>query len=156
MSEQTQDLERPKHRNQHPPAVTKAKQQRYLQVMSETGSHAQACKSAQISENAPCLWAQRSRVFAKEWELARERGEKVLLLKYESNLDQVLLPDNQLNIEDFAKLQNSRFFRMKRLDPRYRDNATVEVNVKGPAAVQINLGAPTQSTKADAQAEAET
>lgn len=149
----TQLMERPKHRNQYPPAVTKAKQQRYLQILRETGSHAKSCQAAQIAPVSPFEWATKSALFAKEYEAAKTQGEQVLLKRYESNLDAVLLPDEDMKLDDFARLQNSRFFRMKRLDPAYRDNAVVQVNAAGPVAIQLNFGACTQSTQAPTQDE---
>jgi hypothetical protein len=91
--------------------------------------------------------------FAKKFEAAKEAGNKVLLSRYETNMDAVLMPETPMNTDDFARLQNSRFFRMKRLDPQYRDNAVVQVNAVGPVAIQLNFGASTQLTQAAEQAE---
>lgn len=143
---------KPKHRNQHPPAVTKAKQTQYLTALIATGSHSQACKAANCGMSSATDWAAANIVFAKRLSDAREKAEKNLLLRYEDSLDETVL--NAVSIEDFAKVQNSRFFRMKRLDPRYRDNAVLAINATGPVAMQLNFNASPQLTQADTQAEA--
>lgn len=140
MSEQAVET-RPKHANQHLPAVTRLKQRTFLHSLIQHGSNGKACKAADIDEATPIKWASKSEQFAKAWDEAKLKGEKALLLRYETHLDKVLLPDEDMSIDDFARTQNSRFFRMKRLDPAYRDNAVVNVTANGPLAIQFNLGA---------------
>ena len=123
---------KPQHkgRNATPLALTRAKQQTYLQQFSLTGSHAKACTAAQIDLSTPKQWSYKSELFQKAWDRARELGEAVVLSRYETSMDAVCLenPEVQQNPETYAKIQNSMFFRMKRLDPRYRDNAP-QVNI---------------------------
>ena len=141
------DIEKPKHRNQHPPAVTKAKQRAFLEHLIQCGRVPLACKLAKIAENTPYQWAVRSEDFAKRFSAAKIHGEKVLLSAYEEQMDSVCL-EQAVSMDDYARTQNSRFFRMKRLDPAYRDNAPTGLTINGPVAVQINY-----TSKQPAQAE---
>lgn len=147
----TLPAEKPKHRNQHPPALTKAKQRTFLQALKQTGSIAQAAKATGIDPANPHYWASTSVHFAKAFSEAREFGEKVLLDHYESTLDETVLghPD----FESVVKSQVLRMFRMKRLDPRYRDNAPTNVNVTGPVSIQLNIGASVQAIQAPDKAD---
>jgi hypothetical protein len=152
MATNTALTERPRHANQTPPALSRRKQQAFLQHLTTTGRLSQSCTVAQCSTAQPYEWAKRSVVFAKAFEEAKIAGEKVLLAAYEHDMDMTLLPEQPMNIDDFARTQNSRFFRMKRLDPAYRDNAVVNVNAVGPVAIQFNLNTSMQPTQAAAQA----
>ena len=154
MAPETAIVDRPRHPNQYPPAVTKAKQAIYLKTLATCGIHSRASQAADVALNQSCQWASKNKEFAKAYESAKIAGERVLLLAYESNLDTVLLPETDMSLDDFARLQNSRFFRMKRLDPQYRDNAVVQVNAVGPVAIQLNFGTPalTQTPQAGEQA----
>lgn len=121
-------------KNQHPPAVTREKQKQFLLNLARSGQHAKSCALAGISINVPWLWADKSDVFAKKFQLAKEAGEKVLLAAYEQDLDAVVAEPACL-----PYTSNLRMFRMKRLDPRYRDSqAAVQVNV-GPAAIVLGV-----------------
>jgi hypothetical protein len=123
-----------RHANQYVPAMTRQKQRDFLLVLSRTGQHSKSCAAVQIATSTPYDWADRSVDFAKKLKAAQEMGEKVLLAAYEADLDAVVA--EPLFIQH---TQNLRMFRIKRLDPRYRDSvAAVQVNV-GPAAIVMNI-----------------
>lgn len=143
---------KPKHRNQHPPAVTKAKQRIFLVTLRDTGSISTAIKAAHIDPSAPHYWALANAQFSKALQAAREFGEKVLLDRYESSLDTTVLDHD--TFDEVVRSQVLRMFRMKRLDPRYRDNAVLAINATGPVAMQLNFNASPQITQANTQAEA--
>ena len=146
--------DKPKHRNQHPPAVTKAKQRLFLNTLRQTGSIADSCRAANVDSSAPHYWASASTHFAKAFSESRAFGEKVLLDTYESTLDDTVLghPD----FDSVVRSQILRMFRMKRLDPRYRDNTVIAINNTGPVAMQLNFNASPQITQADTQADDKT
>ena len=128
--------------NQHVPAQTRVQQSLFLKALAVSGTVKAACARVNIP-SVKCVyeWASASKVFSKRFDEAREKGEKRLLLRYEEHLDETLLPELAMPIEDFSRTQISRMFRMKRLDPRYRDNApAVNVNV-GPVAIQFVMQA---------------
>lgn len=129
-----------RHANQTPLAQTQQQQRLFLAALAHSGTIKAAAHVAEIkSLNQVYAWASASVVFAKSFDIARNKGEKALLLKYEEHLDATLLPEQGMPIEDFSRTQISRMFRMKRLDPRYRDNApAVTVNV-GPVAIQFAM-----------------
>lgn len=133
-------MPKPKHRNQHPPAVTKAKQRDFLNMVQTTGSHGLACKAADIHIATPTIWANKNELFRKNWEKARELGEQVILLKYETSLDSTVLDHD--SFDEVCKSQVLRMFRMKRLDPRYRDNAPAQVNIAGPVNILFGSDQP--------------
>lgn len=141
-------IEKPKHRNQTLPTVTKANQAKFLALLSTTGEFRQSCKLLHIDYSTPYQWAVRSELFAKRLELARAAGEKVLLDRYEEQIDQRVFVG-----QSDPQSAVLTMFRTKRLDPRYRDNAVVNVNAVGPVAIQFNLSASAQPTQAGEQAE---
>ena len=124
-----------RHPNQVSPAMTLARQRQFLELLAQTGRVKQTCDELGMSLYTPYAWAQRSERFAKNFEAVKQKAERVLLAQYEGTLDDVVLQAK--DIVDFYKVQNSRFFRMKRLDPLYRDNAQVAI-ISGP--VQITFG----------------
>lgn len=122
------------HRNQYPPELTRKKQAQFLTLLARTGQHVRACAVVGINVNTPLLWADRNAWFSKKLDEARAAGEKVLLMAYEADLDAVVAEPACL-----PYTANLRMFRMKRLDPRYRDSvAAVQVNV-GPAAITLGV-----------------
>lgn len=121
------------HRNQHPPELTRKKQAEFLLLLAKTGQHVRCCQAVGIDNSRPLQWADKNELFAKRFEEAKKKGEQVLLLAYEADLDAVVAQPLFLQ-----HTSNLRMFRMKRLDPRYRDSATVQVAVLGPA--QLVLG----------------
>lgn len=128
-------LEKPKHRNQHPPSITKAKQRDFLTVLvHERGNIRRACLRLGIGETMPHEWASKSAEFAKRLEEAKALGEKALLDWYENKVDE--RADAGKEDPQSAVLT---MFRMKKLDPRYRDNAQVNVIATGPLNITSSL-----------------
>ena len=145
MSMDTPDLpEKPAKRNQYAPAVTKAKQERYLEARQRTGSHRDACAYADCDASMPFYWASKNLLFSKRLDQVTQQGDKVLLSRYESTLDQAVLGSD--TIDNVAKTQVLRMFRMKKLDPSYRENAQVQVHAVGPIAIQFNIAVPASPT----------
>ena len=129
-----------RHPNQYPATHTRTQQALFLKALAQCGTVKSACQQANIASIALIYqWVSASTRFSKRFEEARVKGEKKLLLRYEEHIDETLLPDTPMPIEDFSRTQISRMFRMKRLDPRYRDNAVVSVNAVGPCAIQFNM-----------------
>lgn len=131
-------IERPRHANQTPPAVTKLRQNDFLQLLSLTGQFRQSCLKLGIENAMPYKWAKQSEAFRKRLDEARAAGEKVLLDRYEEIIDQ-RVETGQIDPQSAVLTM----FRTKRLDPRYRDNAVVNVNAVGPVAIQFNLSPST-------------
>lgn len=139
---------KPRHANQTPPSITRANQNKFLELLALTGEFRPSCDAIGISYNSPYQWAIKSDAFAKRLDAARAAGEKVLLDRYEEQIDKRVFMGS-------ADPQSAvlTMFRTKRLDPRYRDNAVLEINAKGPVAVQLNFGALPQVTHAATQAD---
>lgn len=127
---------KPRHPNQTPPALTKLKQQRFLEHLSQTGEFRKACDVIDCHYTQPYQWAYKSEGFAKRFEEARRRGEQVLLDRIEEHIDNRVFAG-----KDDPQSAVLTMFRTKRLDPRYRDNAPTQVNISGPVAVQLNFTA---------------
>jgi hypothetical protein len=122
------------HKNQYPPELTRRKQGDLLRLLAETGRLKAACQAVGIDPSTPFQWANNNPNFAKKLDEARMAGEKVLLCEYEEDLDQVVANRKYITVSG-----NLRMFRMKRLDPRYKDSNQVNVQVNGPAAIQMGV-----------------
>ncbi len=123
-----------RHPNQFNPAVTKSKQVEFLARFATTGRWTASCKAAGIAPVTPYQWASKSAAFAKKLDEARELGSKALLAEYEGKLDHETLS------QPFDKVTGTlTMFRMKRLDPAYRDNAQINVVATGPIAVNLGM-----------------
>ena len=144
----TLPVERPRQPNQTPPAVTRLRQQQFLDLLSSTGNSKQSCLQLGLHPQSPYVWALKSEVFAKRFEQAKELGEKVLLAEYEDKIDQ-----RAMEGKDDPQSAVLTMFRVKRLDPRYRDNAPTNVNIAGPVSIQLNIGASVQAIQAEPKAE---
>jgi hypothetical protein len=121
--------------NQYPASLTKQKQRDFLDALSQTGRHVQSCAVAGIVQSVPYQWASSNKEFAKRFEAAKAKGEKVLLDSYEDLID-----NRTAKGQSDPQSAVLTMFRTKRLDPRYRDNAVVQVNAVGPVAIQLNFG----------------
>lgn len=141
-------LDKPRHANQTPPALTKQRQDQFLRMLSQTGQLRATCTALALDTSTPYNWASRSERFAKRFEDAKAAGEKVLLDAYEEKVD-----ERAFTGQSDPQSAVLTMFRMKRLDPRYRDNAVVQVNASGPVAMQLNFNAPMQTPQAETQAE---
>ena len=141
-------LDKPRQANQNPPAVTKLKQQKFLEQLSQTGEFRKACQAVEIDYTTPYQWAYKGEHFAKRLEEARTRGEKVLLDRVEEQIDSRVFAG-----KDDPQSAVLTMFRTKRLDPRYRDNAPTQVNLTGPVSIQLNIGASVQAIQALGKAE---
>jgi hypothetical protein len=92
------------------------------------------CKELGIDPSMPYTWATKSESFAKRLEEAKAKGEKVVLDWYEQTADARAAAG-----KDDPGSTNLTMFRMKRLDPRYRDNAQINVLATGPIALYSAL-----------------
>ena len=144
----TLPAERPRHANQTPPALTRKRQDDFLKLFATTGKLKQSCAALDLNINTPYLWALRSELFAKRLEEAKIQGEQVLLADYEDKIDQ-----RAMEGKDDPQSAVLTMFRVKRLDPRYRDNAPTQVNLTGPVSIQLNIGASVQAIQATDKAE---
>ena len=136
-----------RHPNQTPPALTRKRQDDFLKLFVQTGKLKQTCLALGMNINMPYLWATRSESFAKRYEEAKIQGEQVLLAEYEDKIDQ-----RAMEGKDDPQSAVLTMFRVKRLDPRYRDNAPTQVNLTGPVSIQLNIGASVQAIQADGKA----
>ena len=133
--------------NQTPPALTHLKQRKFLEHLKCTGEYRPSCDHAEVSYNTPYQWAYKSEAFAKRFDEARKQGEQVLLDRMEEHIDNRVFAG-----KDDPQSAVLTMFRVKRLDPRYRDNAPTNVNLTGPVSIQLNIGASVQAIQADGKA----
>ena len=134
--------------NQTPPELTRQRQQQFLQLLASTGNIKKCCELLEINAQSPYQWASRSDTFSKKFEQAKEMGERVLLDEYEDIVDRRV---NAYHLDQQSAVLT--MFRMKRLDPRYRDNAPTNVNIAGPVSIQLNIGASVQAIQAEPKAQ---
>lgn len=124
-----------KRPNQYPPALTRANQKRFLEALVACGGNAKrACGLIGIAETRPWHWAQSSAEFSKKMQSARALGEKALLAEYEDRVDK-----RSEAGKDDPQSAVLTMFRMKRLDPAYRDNAQVNIATQGPALLVFEV-----------------
>jgi len=151
MADTALDKPKPRHPNQTPPALTRKRQADFLSLLAQTGQWVKSCEAIKVHQAIPYKWAMASEGFAKRLEEAKVAGEKVILSRYEGQMDAVCLAD--MALDEYAKVQNSRFFRMKKLDPRYRDNAPSVNIVTGALSIVSTLdeARPALPSKPDRQ-----
>lgn len=121
-------------------AVSRTKKAVFLKALGEVGDHQQACQVAGIATCTPRQWARRSKEFAEGYRLARVEGDLVLLAQYEQQMHRRIM-EGKVDPQSAVLTM----FRVKRLDPAYRDNAVVNVSAGGPVAIQLNFGVPAAS-----------
>lgn len=140
----------PSHPNQNTPAVTRAKQAQFLKLLSETGQIRPSCDAVGIAYHTPYQWGYKSAAFKEKYAAARLAGDQVLLQRFEQQIDGRIM-------EGKADPQSAvlTMFRVKKLDPSYRDNAVAQVNMVGPIAIQFNLAAPASILQAQTDPQAE-
>ena len=126
---------RPKQTNQYPPLITRTKQDQFIQLITTTGRWKASCAALNIEISTPYQWASKSREYRKRLDAAKESGEQVQLKEYEEQLHARIMRG-----QDDPQSAVLTMFRVKRLDPAYRDNAVVQVNTVGPVAIQLNFG----------------
>lgn len=118
-----------------PPREKAILQKLILEAIRHTGQIKKSCEQVGIHVRVVYQWAESSPSFAKMLEDAQQQGEKVLLKLYEGKIDHETLS------KDFDKITAIlAMFRMKRLDPRYRDTTQINIENKGPA--QLIFEAP--------------
>jgi len=149
MLTKTARMDRPRQANQTAPLITTARQNHFLELLSTSGLWKQSCEQLQLNPATPWLWGNKSERFKKRLDEARVAGEKVLLNEYESQMHARILAG-----KDDPGSTNLTMFRVKRLDPAYRDNAVVNVNAVGPVAIQFNLNQSLPQARDEAEPQA--
>ena len=124
----------PRHPNQTPPALTKKRQTLFLHLLAETGRIKQTCHSLGLDPATPYIWGYKSEQFSKKFALAKAQGEKVLLDTLEDQIDSRIMVGQRDPQSAVLTM-----FRTKRLDPRYRDNVAVNVQINGPQALVFEV-----------------
>lgn len=113
-----------KRNSRYSPRVRKTQQQIFLQTLEETGNQLEACQRAGIAIRTVQYWAVKDDAFSQKRDEAQQIGDLVTRMRYEHKLDRDCLSTTQ-----FDKVTAIlAMFRMKRLDPRYRDNTQVNVS----------------------------
>jgi hypothetical protein len=122
-----------------PQKVKKLRQETFLKRLAETGSVTQSAAHAGINLCTPYHWCEMDSAFRTAMESARAIGEKTVLALLEDEIQRRALAGK----EDPGS-PNLLMFRTKRLDPRYRDNVSVNVQV-GPSTCVFEVQTPMQS-----------
>ncbi len=120
-------------------------QRKFLDLLAATGRHNQSCQLLHINPGTPHQWASRSEAFAKRFEQARAEGQKVLLQSYEHKIDLESL--DQGKFDKVTAILG--MFRMKKLDPSYRENSQVSLVATGPIAIHMAIREPGKSVDND-------
>lgn len=131
------------------PAHTPAKsvrqsQKAFLSALSQCGTYHKAATLIGIEPHTVSRWIQKYPKFAELATEIKEHALKTLILdNIESNF-----ADRAVAGKEDGQSAIIGMFMAKRADPRYRDNAQVNVAVTGPVAIQFNLSqAPTEAKR---------
>ncbi len=111
-----------------------SKKAAFLKALEACGNIAKAAEQVGVAPRTVYYWRRRSTAFAERFDVAKEAADFAELTRYEQ-----LLRDR---IEAGAADKDSAIltmFRVKRLDPRYRDSTTVNVQANGPVAISLGL-----------------
>lgn len=126
---------KPRHPNQTPPAVTRRRQRAFLAALRMDGNITRAAAHHGLHPTQPHHWASKSESFAKKMREAKAKGEQALLERYERLID-----SRSFAGKDDPASALLTMFRTKRLDPRYRDNATpITLTATGPVAISFGV-----------------
>ena len=128
-----------------PQKLKRVRQETFLKKLSETGSVTQSAAFAGVNLCTPYHWCDVDPAFREAMESARSIGEHVALATLETEIQRRALAGK----EDPGST-NLLMFRTKRLDPRYRDNVAVNVQVNGPQALVFEVPATLPATETSA------
>ena len=141
----------------HCAPTVRQSQKSFLAALSQTGTIIAACRLIGIDNHTPGRWIRKYPKFKEEFDSVKEHAEQYLIK------DQI---EEQFYQRALAGKEDGQsaiigMFTLKKIDPRYRDNAQVSVQLQGPVAIQFNVNLPSQQEakhleQADSQAEPNT
>lgn len=139
-------------RNQYHPIATKAMQKAALAAIEEHGTLVAAARVLGIDPHTISRWCKKSDAYRDKVREAQAFSEEY------HTLDKIKASFNERAIAGKEDGQSAiiGMFLAKKIDPRYRENAGVQINATGPVAVQLNFNASPQLTQADTHAEPKT
>ena len=131
--------------------VTRRKKDKFIQLLREGQTVINACSQISITTMSMYRHRRAEPDFAKEWDDAIEEWEKTLLQRMEAEADRRsmegdLRPIGFYRGKPFTAIRDYSdillMFRMKKLDPAYRETPTVDVkqdiHLHGPPAARMS------------------
>jgi hypothetical protein len=133
-----------KTRSRYPAVVRRHQITLFLEELSQHGNTLKACERVGITLRTMNRWQQNSMSFNKRHAEAMRIGEERTLKRYEGKIDTEALDAPFDKVTGILSM-----FRMKKLNPQYKDTQQVNVNVAGPAALQFVVNAQNASNPQD-------
>lgn len=123
--------------------ATKAMQRAVLNALRQTGTYKAAAELVGIAPLTITRWCQKSPEFRQLADEACDWADKYVIA------DDIRSAFHARAVAGKEDAQSAviGMFMLKKADPRYRDNATVNVTANGPVAIQFNLSAPSTEAK---------
>ena len=136
-------------RNQYHPIATKAMQKAALAAIEEHGTLVAAARVLGIDPHTISRWCKKSDAYAEKVKQAMAFSDTY------HTLDAIKhnFKDRALAGKEDGQSAIIGMFLAKKIDPTYRENSGIQLNVQGPVAVQLNFNVSPQVIQADAQAE---
>jgi hypothetical protein len=133
----------------YPPAIIKAKQKAFLAALEQCGTYGKAAQMIGMEAHTITRWVQKYPKFRELAEAAKEHAEKYVVLdQIESSFY-----DRAIAGKDDPQSAIIGMYISKKIQPKYRENAQLQVNVAGPVAIQFNLTPQPSEAKQIEQAE---
>lgn len=115
-------------------------QKAFLAALEQTGTIVAASRMIGIDPHTPGRWLKKYPKFKELFDQAKLHAEQYILKdKIEANFHERALAGKEDGQSAIIGM-----FCLKKLDPSYRDNANVSVQLQGPVAVSFNI-TPQQS-----------
>jgi transposase-like protein len=137
----------------HCKPTVRQSQKTFLAALSQTGTIGAAAQLCGIDPHTPSRWIRKYPKFKEEFDTIKEHAERYVVADaIEAEFDRRALAGKEDGQSAIIGM-----FRLKRINPAYRDNAQMNVTVHGPVAIQFNLltPAPAQAIPTVEQAEVE-
>lgn len=131
--------------------ATKAMQRAVLNALRQTGTYKAAAELVGIAPLTITRWCQKSPEFRQLADEACDWADKYVIA------DEIRSSFHKRAIAGKEDQQSAviGMFMLKKADPRYRDNAAINVTANGPVAIQFNLSQASPEAKRLEQADPE-
>ena len=122
----------------HCQPTVRQSQKLFLATLSQTGTIIGACRLLGIDNHTPGRWLRKYPKFKEEFDLVKSHAEKYVI---KDKIEHEFYNRALAGKED-GQSAIIGMFTLKRIDPAYRENAQVNLQVTGPVAVQFNVSQP--------------
>ena len=133
---------------EHCKQTVRQSQKHFLAALSQCGTIIASCKAIGIDNHTVSRWLRKYPKFKEEFAAVKAHAEEYVI---KDSIEHEFYSRALAGKED-GQSAIIGMFTLKKIDPRYRDNANVSVNLAGPVAIQFNLS-PSEQPKQIGQSE---